>query len=73
MANPLFQSFGQHSSAVPNNAVSAFVQQFNEFKSALKVDPRKKVEELMANGVMSQAEFNQLSQIANQLIGILPK
>jgi len=32
-------------------------------------DPRQKVQELLQNGQMTQEQFNQLSQMADQLTG----
>lgn len=42
------------------------IQQFNKFASEFRGDPKQKVEELMRSGQMSQAQFNNLQQMATQ-------
>ena len=68
MANPLFQRFGgpQASPANPLSNMMNFVQQFNQFKSQFRGDPKQQVEQLLASGQMSQEQFNQLSEMAKQ-------
>lgn len=64
MANPLFGQFGGNQ----NNPMSQFMSEFQRFQQTVK-DPRKAVENLLQSGQMSQQQFNQLSQMANQLMG----
>lgn len=42
------------------------MQQFNQFKSTFQGDPQQKVQELLSSGKMTQQQFNQLSQMAQQ-------
>ena len=42
------------------------IQQFNQFRSTFKGDPRQKVQELLNSGQMTQDQFNQLSNMAEQ-------
>ena len=64
MANPLFGQFGNNQ----NNPMSQFVSQFKRLQQTIK-DPQKEVENLLKSGQMTQQQFNQLSQMANQLMG----
>jgi hypothetical protein len=64
MANPLFGQFGSNQ----NNPMSQFMGEFKKLQQTVK-DPRKAVENLLQSGQMSQQQFNQLSQMANQLMG----
>lgn len=58
MANPLNNLINQ-----PNNAI---LQQFENFKRSFQGDPQQKVQELLNSGKMTQQQFNQLSQMAQQ-------
>lgn len=65
MSNPLFQQLGGNQ---PNN-MNGLLQKFRQFKSQFQGDPQQKVQELLNSGQMSQAQFNQLSQMAQQFKG----
>lgn len=52
------------------NGPLSMVEQFNQFVSNFRGDPKQKVEELLKTGQMSREEFNQYSQMANNLRGI---
>ena len=56
MANPLFGQFG----------VPAIVSQVENFKKQFSVDPKQEVQRLLNTGQMTQAQFNQLSKMAQQ-------
>ena len=62
MANALFNQFGRQ-----NNPFEQLAQQAREFKKQFNGNPRQQVEQLLASGRMSQAEFNRYSQIAQQV------
>lgn len=64
MANPLFTQFGR---AVPNG-VEQIVQQVRSFKEQFRGDPREEVQRLLNSGQMSQQQFNELSQQAQQIL-----
>jgi hypothetical protein len=64
MANPLFTQFGQ---AMPNG-MEQIVQQVRSFKEQFKGDPREEVQRLLNSGQMSQQQFNELSQQAQQIL-----
>ena len=62
MANNLYNQFGKQ-----NNPLEQLAQQAREFKKQFNGNPRQQVEQLLASGRMSQAEFNRYSQIAQQV------
>ena len=62
MANPLFNSFGN------DNQFNNLIKQAQEFRKQFSnINPRAEVERLLNSGQMSQSEFNQYSQIAQQV------
>lgn len=67
MGNPFFN---QNSLAPQTNNpfgnVANMMSQFQQFKSNFQGDPRQKVQELLNSGRMTQEQFNQLSQLAQQ-------
>ena len=47
-----------------------FMNQFNQFKQQFgNQNPQQVVQQLLNSGQMSQEQFNQLSQMANQILG----
>lgn len=62
MSNPLFNTFGN------NNQFGNLIQQAQEFKRQFtNINPRQEVERLLNSGQMSQQQFNEYSQIAQQV------
>ena len=62
--NPFLDAFGHRapqSAPQPRNMMQAFQQ----FQQTFTGDPRAKVQELLSSGKMSQAQFQQLGQMAN--------
>ena len=58
--NPLYQSMqGQQQ--------SGFLQQFNQFRQNFQGNPREQVQALLNSGRISQEQYNQAVQKANQL------
>lgn len=57
--------------ALDNGAQNNMVSSFQAFKQGLTGDPKAQVEALLSSGRMTQEQFNRLSQMANQLRGIL--
>ena len=62
MSNALYNQFG-----VQNNPLEQLAQQAREFQKQFKGSPRQEVERLLQTGAMSQSQFNQYSQIAQQV------
>ena len=56
-----------------NNSNQNLVDRFNEFRNNLQGDPQRIVQQLLQSGRMTQAQFNQLSQMANQFQNFLRK
>ena len=53
-------------SSGPFGNMMNMISQFNQFKSTFQGDPQQKVQELLSSGKMTQQQFNQLSQMAQQ-------
>ena len=62
MINALYNQFGKQ-----NNPLEQLAQQAREFQKQFKGSPRQEVERLLQTGQMSQSQFNQYSQIAQQV------
>ena len=62
MANNLYNQFGRK-----NNPFEQLAQQAREFQKQFNGNPRQEVERLLQTGQMSQSQFNQYSQIAQQV------
>lgn len=60
--NPLFNRFGNQQNQNPS-----MIQQFNQFASNFRGNPRQKVEELLRSGQMTKQQFDEYSQMANNL------
>ena len=65
MSNPLFQMLGQQ---MPQNGL---LQRFQQFRQMFNGDPRQQVQQLLNSGKVSQAQYNQAVQMANQFARIL--
>lgn len=61
MNNSLYNDFG------PKDNVAQFINEVNNFKKGFKGDPRAEVEKMLKSGQLSQAQFNQYAQMANEL------
>lgn len=62
----LFNDFNQ-----PTNNVANLLSQFNQFRSTFSGNPEQQVKQLLQSGRMSQEQFNQLAQTANQLYRLI--
>lgn len=60
MNNPFFGALGG------GNGFMQMMQQFNQFKSTFKGDPKVEVERLVQSGQISQDQLNQLQGLAAQ-------
>ena len=65
MANPLFSNPRPQMTPPPQN----MLQQFAQFARFFKGNPQQMGQELLRNGQLTQAQFEQYSQIADQLTG----
>ena len=64
MPNPLFSQFGGQKV----NPMQQLVEDARKLKQTMQ-NPRAEVERLLQSGQMSQSQFNQFSQIAQQIVG----
>ena len=68
MPNPLFDTFGN------NNQFGDLIKQAQAFKRQFaNINPRAEVERLLNSGMMSQQQFNEYSQIAQQVARVMGK
>ena len=65
MANPLFNALGGQQM----NPMAQLVADAKQLQQTMTGNPKQMVEELVKSGRMSQDQFNQYAQIANQLVG----
>lgn len=64
MANPLYGQFGGQQT----NPFQQLVTDARKLRQTMQ-NPRAEVERLLQTGQMSQSQFNQFSQIAQQIVG----
>ena len=64
MANPLFSALGGQQM----NPMAQLVADARRLRQTMQ-NPRAEVERLVQTGQMSQQKFNELSQIAQQIVG----
>ena len=64
MANPLFNALGGQQM----NPMAQLVADARKLRQTMQ-NPRAEVERLVQTGQMSQQKFNELSQIAQQIVG----
>ena len=70
MPNSLYNLLNNNSR---NNTNNSMIDQFNQFRSMIQGDPQQMVQQLLQSGKMTQAQFNYLSQMANQFQNLLRK
>ncbi len=68
MSNALYNQFGRQ-----NNPFEQLAQQAREFQKQFNGNPRQEVERLLQTGQMSQSQFNQYSQIVQQMAPFMEK
>lgn len=82
MANPLFNRFGQNgSNFIPGNQAQqgplgnmmGLMGKFQQFRNTFRGDPRAQVQQLLESGQMTQEQFNQLSQMAQQFQNMIKR
>jgi len=70
--NPLFNVLGGAQPPIATNNsvgnVMRIMQRFQQFKANFTGNPRQQVQELLNSGRMTQAQFNQLQGMAQQLM-----
>ena len=62
MSNPLFGMMGGN-----QPQMSGLMQRFQQFRQAFTGDPKQRVQDLLNSGRISQQQYNQAVQMAQQL------
>lgn len=65
MANPLFQALGGQAQM---NPMMQLIQDARQLRQSMTTNPKEEVQKLLNSGAMSQQKFNQLAQIAQQVV-----
>ena len=69
MSNPFMAALGGGHGPMGNFA--QMMQQFQQFKANFHGDPKAEVEKLLQSGKLSQAQLNQLQQMAKQFKSLM--
>lgn len=68
MANSLYNSMNGQ---MANNPFAQIIQEAQKLKNSFNGNPREEVQKLLNSGQMSQQQFNQYSQIAQQVMQMM--
>lgn len=73
MANSIYQQLNSSNNSNNFNFPNPqnLINQFNNFRRTLQGDPQQMVMQLLQNGTMSQQEYNNLRQMAQQFQQLL--
>ena len=63
MSNPLFQMLG----SMPGGNMQQMLARFQQFQQSFRGDPRQQVQQLLNSGRISQQQYDQAVQMAQQL------
>lgn len=63
MSNPLFQQMGQQ---MPGG-LQQMMQRFAQFRQTFQGDPRQQIQQMLNSGRVTQDQYNQAVQVAQQL------
>ena len=67
MSNPLFQMMQNQ------NPMNSLLQRFQSFQQTFKGDPKQQVQQLLNSGRVSQQQYNNAVQLAQQFQRMLGK
>ncbi len=67
MLNPILQQLTKSPQSPNLNNPLALLKEFNNFRRNFKGDPKTIVQQMLANGQMSQEQFQELSEQASYL------
>lgn len=62
--NPIYQQYGKQM----NMPVSDFMTRFQQFQKTIQGNPQQMVQQMLNSGKISQEQFNQAVQMANQMM-----
>lgn len=71
MANPLFNMLGGNQPMINDGGFAQFIAQVKQMQQTFQGDPRAEVQRLLNSGQMTQQQFNQFSQMANQVMQMM--
>lgn len=63
MSNPLYNQMGN---GMPNNSMAQMMQRFQQFRQTFSGDPRQQIQQLMNSGKISQSDYDNAVQMAQQ-------
>lgn len=66
MANSIYNIFGK-SQPINDPAIAQIVNEVNNLRRNFRGDPRAEVENMLRSGRITQSQFNQYAQMANQI------
>lgn len=66
--NSLFNMLGN---SMPNNQMTQIINQFQQFKSNFNGDPQMQVQQMLNSGKITQEQYNNAVQMANQLFKMM--
>ncbi len=66
MSNPLYQQMG-HNMPGPLGNMQNVMRQFQQFRQMFSGDPQQQVQQLLNSGRVSQQQYNNAVQVAQQL------
>lgn len=69
MSNSLFNLMNPLQN--PTSNFTNLLTQFNQFRSMFTGNPQEQVQKLLQSGKMTQEQFNQIAQTANQLRSLI--
>lgn len=68
MSNPLYNAMSQQA-----NPFAQIIQEAQRLKNSFNGNPREEVQKLLNSGQISQQQFNQFSQMAQQIMQAMGK
>lgn len=66
--NSLFNMLGN---SMPNNQMMQIINQFQQFKNNFNGDPQMQVQQMLNSGKITQEQYNNAVQMANQLFKMM--
>ena len=66
MANSLFDTLGGSNLPAPFSNMQSVIEKLNQFRQSFQGDPKQQVQQLLNSGRVSQSQYNQAVQMAQQ-------
>lgn len=67
MNNPLYKQIQQQN----QNPINGFMQRFNQFRQSFSGNPQEQIQNLMNSGKVSQEQYNNAYQMAQQMMRMI--